>query len=176
MVRRTARASVAWILASAISGVAGIHAEDAPDAPRTAGLVGAGWTYPTSASVDFGMITTRMPANFECQSPCRFHGLTVRGTAGLGGGEVALGYGSLVGETGGGTWLVRQVFFGYGIRAALLRTWGASTLDSDGATFAGVEGSFTIAQFGMKLGVFKRVETAPDQGDWRVFGGMGWGF
>jgi hypothetical protein len=34
----------------------------------------------------------------------------------------------------------------------------------------------SVAQFGMRLGLFRRVEPVAGQNDWRVFGGMGWGF
>ena len=176
MIRRAARAGIAWLFVLALFGSSRMRAEDAAEAPRTAGLIGAGWAYPTQASVDFGMIATRIPANFECHTPCRFHGVTLQGIAGFGGGELALGYGSLVGETGDGRWLLRRVFVGYGVRAAVVRTWGMSTLDPGGATFAGVEGAMTVAQFAVKLGVFRRVESSLGQGDWRVFGGAGWGF
>jgi len=160
----------------ALSAGVEVPAGDDPERSRTAGVLSATWSYPTKATLGFGVIATRMPANFECQTPCRFQGVTLQGTAGLGGGELAIGYGSLVGETGGGRWMLRRVFFGYGVRAAVVRTWGSSTLDPAGATFAGVEGALTIAQFGLKLGVFHRIEPVPGQTDWRIFGGAGWGF
>src|SRR5262245_64064628 len=109
-----------------------------------------------------------MPADFECKTPCLFHGVTLQVSAGLGGGELALGYGSLVGETGAGDWLLRRVFIGYGVRAAVVRTWGLSTLDPDGATFLGVEGALTVAQFGEKLGVFHGVPSVSGDGVWSV--------
>jgi len=174
--RRATRTRIAGLLVLALSGTATVRAEDAAEAPRTAGILGAYWGYPTNASLDFGVIATRMPANFECQTACLFHGVTIQGAAGLGGGEFAVGYGSLIGETGRGRWLLRHVFVGYGVRAAVVRTWGISTLDPDGATFVGVEGAMTVAQFGMRLGLFRRVEPVGGQEDWRVFGGAGWGF
>ena len=160
----------------ALSGAAAVRAEDAAEAPRTAGILGAYWGYPTKASLDFGVIATKMPANFECQTTCLFHGVTIQGAAGLGGGEISIGYGSLIGETGRGRWLLRRVFVGYGVRAALVRTWGISTLDPNGATFVGIEGAMSVAQFGMRLGLFRRAEPVAGQKDWQVFGGAGWGF
>ena len=158
------------------SGGGAVHAEDAGKALRTAGLVRAHWDYPANASIGFGVIATRMPANFECKTSCLFRGVTIQGAAGLGAGEFAIGYGSLVGETGRGEWLLRRVYVGYGVRAAVVRTWGANALENRGATFLGVEGAMTIAQFGLRLGVFHGVEPASGQGDWRAFGGLGWGF
>ncbi len=176
LVRRVAHACVAGIVVLTLSPFGDALAGDDAETTRTGGFLAALWSYPTKASLGFGVIATRMPANFECQTPCRFDGVTLQGTAGLGGGELALGYGSFVGETGSARWMLRRVFVGYGMRAAVVRTWGLSTLDPEGATFAGVEGALTIAQFGIKLGVFHRIESARGQPDWRVFGGAGWGF
>ena len=47
---------------------------------------------------------------------------------------------------------------------------------SEGDTFLGVEGAMAVAQFGLRLGVFQRVATSDGENDWRVFGGLGWGF
>ena len=176
MIDRVSSALLLAAVALTLSSATGVRAGDAPEASRTAGLIAAYWDYPTKASLGFGVVATRMPGNFECKTSCLFHGVTFQGAAGLGGGELALGYGSLIGETGSGAWLLRRVFVGYGVRAAVLRTWGLSTLESSGETFLGVEGAMTIAQFGMRLGVFHRVETVPGRSDWRVFGGAGWGF
>jgi hypothetical protein len=176
LVRRAPRTCLAGLMVLALSAAPSVRADDAADAPRTAGILGAYWGYPTKASLDFGVIATTMPANFECKTPCRFHGVTIQGAVGLGGGEFGLGYGSLIGETGRGRWLLRRVFLGYGVRAAVMRTWGTSTLDPDGATFVGIEGAMTVAQFGMRLGLFRRAEPVAGQKDWQVFGGAGWGF
>ena len=174
--RAEVRAFVCGLCLLVLSGTIWLSAEDSAEAPRTAGLIGAFWNYPTKATIGFGMIATRMPANFECHTACLFRGVTLQGSAGLGGGELALGYGSLMGETGRGNWLLRRAFVGYGVRASVVRTWGLSTLDPGGATFLGVEGAMTVAQFGIRLGVFHRVEPAAGQADWQVFGGAGWGF
>ena len=176
MLDPVSRALLHALVLIAFSGAIGVRADDLPAAPRTAGLIAAYWGYPTKATVGFGVIASRLPSNFECKTPCLFHGVTIQVAAGLGGGELALGYGSLVGETGSGAWLLRRAFIGYGVRAAMVRTWGLSTLDPSGATFVGVEGAVTVAQFGLRLGVFHRIPSVSGQDDWRVFGGAGWGF
>jgi hypothetical protein len=176
LVRRVIRACITGLVLLALSGRLSARAEDLNEGPRTAGLLAAFWGYPTKATVSFGVIAAQLPVAYECKTPCLFHGLTFQGAAGLGGGELALGYGSLIGETGGGEWLLRRVFVGYGVRAAILRSWGLSTLEPDGAAFAGVEGAMSIAQFGMRLGLFREIGSGAGQGEWRVFGGAGWGF
>lgn len=166
-------ASLALVLFAQLDAV---RAEDALPALRTGGLLRVHLDYPTKVSVGFGVIAARIPANFECKTSCLFHGMTLQGAAGLGGGELAIGYGSLVGETGHGDWLLRRVSIGYGVRAAVLRTWGDSPIDPHGGTFLGVEGEGAVAQFGVRLGVFRRVDPVYGERDWRVFGGAGWSF
>ena len=164
------------VLGTVLAATPGVAAQDAAPAMRTAGLLRIHWDYPAMASVGFGVIAGSMPANFDCKTPCHLDGVTVQGAAGLGGGELAVGYGNVVGESGRGDWLLRRVYVGYGVRAALLRTWGTSAPDPHGGTFLGVEGAATIAQFGVRLGVFRRVDPVSDRRDWRAFGGAGWNF
>jgi len=152
------------------------HADDAPAQRRTGGLIRAQWAYPSQATLTFGVVVTKMPGNFDCKSTCFFRGATIQGSAGIGAGEIAIGYGSLVGETGRGDWLLRRVYVGYGVRLALLRTWGTSELDPQGTTFWGVEGAFTISQFSVTFGAFRPTAPGDDPRSWRIFGGAGWGF
>jgi len=156
--------------------VSSARADDGKPALRTGGLLRVHWDYPAKASLGFGVILARMPESFDCKTTCQFRGATIQGAAGLGAGELAVGYGSLVGETGRGAWLIRHVYVGYGVRAVALRTWGSSTLDPEGSTFLGAEGAFTIAQFGVTLGAFRRLDPSPGDRSWRVMGGIGWGF
>jgi len=149
---------------------------DGLETSRTAGLLRVHWDYPAKASLGFGVVVAKLPSSFECHTSCLLRGMTIQGAAGFGSGELALGYGSLVGETGRGNWLLRRAFIGYGVRAAFVRTWGASTLDPQGETYLGVEGALVLAQFGLRLGVFRRADPVVGEKDWRVFGGMGWGF
>jgi hypothetical protein len=175
MSRRPAAARTAFLLALVLAGVAA-RAADAPDARRTGGLVRAQFGYPAQASLAFGVLVTKMPENFDCKTTCLFRGATVQGSAGTGAGEIAVGYGSLVGETGRGSWLLRRVYIGYGIRAALVRTWGMSNLYPHGVTFWGLEGAFTVSQLSLTLGVFRPTSPLDDGHSWRIFGGAGWGF
>ena len=173
MTGRTRAAAAALIIAASGSAFAD---GDLPDARRSGGLIRAHWDYPAEASVGFGVIVTRMPGNFDCKTTCNYRGATIQGSVGLGAGELAIGYGSVVGETGHGDWLLRRVFVGYGVRAALLRTWGESSLTPEGRTYWGVEGAFTLSQFNVMIGVFRPVSPSDDLRSWHVFGGAGWGF
>lgn len=176
MAERVAARLALGIAALVLFAPAAAAAEDAPNALRTGGLLRVHWDYPAKASLGFGVILARMPANFDCKTTCLYRGSTIQGAAGLGAGELAVGYGSMVAETGRGDWLLRHVYMGYGVRASLLRTWGSSTLDPAGATFLGVQGAFTVTQFSVTMGVYRRVTSVEGENGWRVFGGIGWGF
>lgn len=175
-IHRVTRVLASILLAFGLQGVVATRAGEPNETSVTAGLLRAQWDYPAQASLGFGVIAAKMPADFTCNTACPFRGVTFQGAAGLGGGELAIGYGSLVAETGHGDWLLRRVYVGYGVRAAVVRTWGANTLDPEGATFVGIEGAMTIAQFGMRLGVFHRFESVSGSADWQLFAGAGWGF
>jgi hypothetical protein len=176
--RRVARTISSLLAAVAVLTVDPAFAADADgeETTTTAGTLRVHWDYPAKASVGLGVVVAKLPSSFDCHTSCLLRGLTVQGAAGLGGGELAIGYGSLIGETGRGDWLLRHPFVGYGVRAAAVRTWGASTLDPHGETYVGVEGGMVIAQFGLRLGVFRRAEPIVGEKDWRVFAGAGWGF
>jgi hypothetical protein len=174
--RRIVHAVLPLLLAGAVPGLGPVLAQDAEPVTRTAGLIRATWDYPTQASVGFGVIAAKLPANFRCKAACLYHGATIQAAAGIGGGELAVGYGSIVGDVGSGSWLLRHPYVSYGVRAAAVRTWGTTTLDPSGATYLGVEGGVTVAQFSLRMGVFRRTETVYGEKDWRVFGGLGWGF
>ncbi len=165
------------IILAALCEVPSLAADDAPIALRSAGTFRVHLDYPAIVSVGFGVITARMPASYACDEACLFRGFTISGAAGPRAGEIALGYGSLAGETGRGRWMMRPAFVGYGVRAAVERTWGSGASDDHrGDTYVGVEGAFGVAQAGLRLGVFRRVGNVQGEGDWRVFGGIGWGF
>jgi hypothetical protein len=134
------------------------------------------WSYPQKLGGAIGAIVTRLPKDYDCTTTCLLRGLTVQGTAGLGGGGVALGYGSLVGETGASLRFIRHPYVGWGARAAYLRTWRGSELEPGGANFLGAEAGVTIAQFNLVVGVFHILGPERPGQDWRVFGGAGWGF
>jgi len=152
------------------------RAEEAPSERRTGGLLRAAWEYPAQAALTFGTIVTRMPSDFDCTTTCPYRGATVQGTVGMGAGQLAIGYGSLVGETGRGDWLLRRVYVGYGVRMALLRTWGTSELDPEGRTYWGLQGAFTISQFSLTFGAYRPTSPSDDVPSWQLFGGAGWGF
>lgn len=152
-----------------------VREHDADTSHRVYGLIRAGVHYPMQVAVASGIIVASLPRDFDCTTSCAMRGLTVQGALGPGGAEASIGYGSLVGETGGNRAFLRHVFVGYGVRASYLRTWGSSTL-SPGDDFVGVESAWTVSQFGLTVGVYHRVPGDDPGESWKVFGGLGWGF
>ncbi|HVQ34973.1 MAG TPA: hypothetical protein VMT33_03105 [Candidatus Bathyarchaeia archaeon] len=153
-----------------------VRAHDADRTRRIYGLARVHWDYPTELTGGSGILVTRLPKDYDCATTCPMRGFTVQGALGTGGAEASIGYASLVAETGRSRAFLRHVYVGYGIRAAYVRTWGSSNLSPEGDDFVGVQSGWTIAQFSVTFGVFRRVP-ASDPGDrTKVFAGIGWGF
>jgi hypothetical protein len=153
-----------------------VRAHDADRTRRVYGLARVHWDYPTELTGGSGILVTRLPKDYDCTTTCPMRGFTLQGALGTGGAEASFGYASMVAETGKSRAFLRHVYVGYGIRAAYVRTWGSSNLSPEGDDFVGVQSGWTIAQFSITFGVFRRVP-ASDPGDrTKVFAGIGWGF
>jgi hypothetical protein len=153
-----------------------VRAHDADRSRRVYGLARIHWDYPTELTGGSGILVTKLPRDYDCTTTCPMRGFTVQAALGTGGAEASFGYASMVAETGKSRAFLRHVYVGYGIRAAYVRTWGSSNLSPEGDDFVGVQSGWTIAQFSITFGVFRRVP-ASDPGDrTKVFAGIGWGF
>jgi hypothetical protein len=104
-----------------------------------------------------GSAGLRFGADKNAMSP------SMQAEAGLGGGRIAVGLDS----TGRGR-------FGYGFKAAVLRTWLEPIEADEDQTFLGVEGEFSIRRFLMNLGGYRRVGDGED--DWLLSAGLGFVF
>jgi hypothetical protein len=153
-----------------------VRARDADRERRVYGLARVHWDYPLKLTGGSGIFVTSLPRDYDCTTTCPMRGFTFQGAVGTGGGEASVGYASMVAETGRSRWFLRHVYVGYGVRAAYVRTWGASTLSPEGDDFLGLQTAFTIAQFSLTLGAFRRVPSDDPGSPTKVFGGIGWGF
>jgi len=153
-----------------------VRAHDADTMRRVYALGRVQIDYPRRLTASSGFIVTRLPRDFDCTTTCLIQGPTVHGTLGLSGAGLAVGYGSLVGETGASGSFLRHAFVGWGARAAYLRTWRGAWDAPEGADYAGVEAAATAAQFALTFGVYRHVGAGAPEADWRVFFGAGWGF
>lgn len=143
---------------------------------RREGTVAARYSYPERLSLSAGVLSHLQPRGYECTTACDFRGLFLQADVGTGGGSIGLGWASLVGERSVGKHLVRNVYVGYSVKGAILRTWGAAPLDPPGQTFAGIRTDFTISIACFRFGLFRRISETPDAPQWLISGGIGWGF
>lgn len=88
---------------------------------------------------------------------------SMQAEAGIGGGRIAVGFDS----TGEGR-------FGFGFKAAVLRTWLEPIEVDEDQTFLGVEGEVSIRRFLLNLGGYRRVGDGAD--DWLLSAGLGFVF
>ena len=93
------------------------------------------------------------------------------------GARSRVGYGKLIGGKQHREEFLSQIYVGWGIKAALLRTWAEqANLNPPNQSFLGLEGSATVINVNFSLGVFRHVGSSDADDDWRVTGGIGWGF
>ena len=143
---------------------------------RVVGLVSLSVDRPKGLSGSIGAIFAHPRRTDDCREVCLLRGPYLQADLGTTGGQLSVGYGSIVGDTGSKDSFVTAAYLAVGIEAAVLRTWGGSPLEPEAQTLAGIEGQLSIARVALKLGVFGRVSDA-DHGDrWVVTGGVGWGF
>jgi hypothetical protein len=88
---------------------------------------------------------------------------TFMAEAGIGGGKLSVGMDN-IGEGA----------FGYGVKAAFLRTW-IEPLDVDAdVSYLGVDGEFSVKRLIFSLGGYRRISSGDD--DWIVNAGLGFRF
>jgi hypothetical protein len=143
---------------------------------RRVGLLGARLSHPQQVVGSVGVMWVHQPPDFDCTTGCDFRGPLVEVEPGLAGMQIGAGYGVLVGDRRLNRFFMRRVFIGWGVKAALLRTWDNSTLDPAQQTFFGVEAQFTITQVNFRLGVMHNSWTEELEDPWLVTAGIGWGF
>lgn len=143
---------------------------------RVAGLTRFRVSFPQRASAAIGAMWVRQPARYDCSTVCEYKGLFVQAEPGLSGGELSAGYAVLMAEKGRNEHFLSKVYLGYGVKAALLRTWNDADLTPSDQTLLGMEGDFTIIHINFSLGLFRHVGSGEVDDPWVVAGGVGWGF
>ena len=143
---------------------------------RAFGLWRVAVSYPLSAAGSLGALVTSLPRTHDCRSLCELRGMTVHLSAGLTGGELALGWARVFAETGARRRLLATVPLAYGVRGALIRTWRHSPLDPAAQTLAGIEAALTITRVSFTLGAFVPVGGGPHHERRALAGSIGFGF
>ncbi len=143
---------------------------------RVVGLVSLSLDRPKGLTGSIGAVFAHPRRSDDCRDVCQLTGPYVQADVGTTGGQLSLGYGSIVGDTGSSDRFVTAAYLAVGIEAALLRTWRDSPLDPDTQTLAGLEGQLSVARVAFRLGVFYRLSDDAQSNRWVVTGGVGWGF
>lgn len=142
---------------------------------RVVGLWGAGISEEQVVSGSIGVLVARIPESFDCATTCEYSGPFAKLEPGLGAGKLSVGHARLVGEQRGHEHFLAHVFFGYGIKASVMRTWSERSSEPPGQTWLGVEADVTAVMVRFSLGLFHHV-SGDDDNRWLVSAGVGWGF
>ncbi len=152
-----------------------IASHDADTERRVLGLWGAGVSEEQVLSASVGLVVTDLPSSFDCSTTCQYTGFYAKIEPGLGAGKLSVGRADLVGEQRGSARFVRHVFFGWGVRASVMRTWSDRSSEPPGQTWLGVEADVTAVMVRFNLGLFRHV-SGDAEDDWLVSAGIGVGF
>jgi hypothetical protein len=153
-----------------------ILAEERDRPLRAMGFGRVRFSEPQRLSIGLGAIFARQPRGYHCHAVCAFKGWFVQAEPGYSGGQLSVGLGKLMAETGAEGRLLPQVHLAYGVRAALLRSWNGADLHPSDQTLAGIEGDFTVIGINFSLGAFRHVGSGDGDDGWVWSGGVGWGF
>jgi hypothetical protein len=143
---------------------------------RVFGLWRGAFSHPLSLSASLGAVVAGLPRTEDCRSLCELRGMTVHVSAGLTGGELAVGWAQLFAASDARRHFLTDVSLGFGVRAALVRTWGASRLEPPAQTLAGVETALTITRVSFTLGVLVPLAAGAEHHRRTVTGSVGFGF
>jgi hypothetical protein len=143
---------------------------------RAVALARVRLSFPQRVSATIGAVVARQPKSYDCTSVCEFRGLLLQAEPGLAGGQLAIGWADVMGESRGNEQFLSRVYLGWGVKAALLRTWGDADLTPPDQTLVGVEGEFTVIQINFSLGLLRALSPDDARDTWIVTGGIGWGF
>jgi hypothetical protein len=153
-----------------------ILARDQDQVRRVFGLAGLRYSHPEQVAGSFGLMFSRMPSDYECQTLCAFRGPYLQLQPGLGGGRLSVGWARLVGEKKTNKLILSDIYLGYGFKGAVLHTWGEPSREPTGQTYLGVEAEFTVVRVNFRLGYFRHIGGGEQIDPWRITWGFGWGF
>ena len=145
---------------------------------RWYGLMRIRWHDTQLFSAGLGAMLTKQPESMNCSIGCSISGWHFEVEPGIYGVQGGIGWGKLVGESGG-TRLMHTVHFGWNVRGVVLRTWGDSSLYPQSQTLVGVEGGLSIVRMNFSLGFLKSLYSGPGEeygDDWILTTGVGGGF
>jgi hypothetical protein len=143
---------------------------------RFVGVGRARMSHPQVLSIGIGTMIVRQPADWPCTAVCRYRGTLLQIEPGLGGAQASAGWATLMADRREGSTFLSRAYVGWGVKGAVLRTWGDAPLDPEDQTLIGVEGEFSVIGINFTLAVFRSLDESEGAEPWRLGGGLGWGF
>lgn len=89
----------------------------------------------------------------------------------------SLGWGKMIGSTGGTQRWMHTVYWGWAVRGIVVRQWGSdyAPLGFGPQTVLGLEGNLSIVRLNFTAGVLRSLSSVSNE-EWLVTGSLGWGF
>lgn len=153
-----------------------IIAEESSQTSRLIGLYRFAFSHPQTFTARVGTVLSRQPSSFRCTSTCDHIGPLFQVEAGTGSAQISAGYARIMGDRRKDGFFLTDVYVGFGVKGALLRTFGNTTHRHRNRTYVGVEGEFTITNVNFTAGAFYRVSDQNTDDHWLTVFGVGWGF
>lgn len=130
---------------------------------------------PLRLSVAAAGIYDRRGFRPECRLTCDLRGPMLQAEIGTGGAQIAFGYGAVVADRKRSPALAERVYVGIAVKAAVVRAWDGAGLGPEDRWLVGFELEGTITTVNFSLAALRDASGA-ERGDWRLAGGLGWGF
>ena len=146
---------------------------DGPTVDRRTPTLRARFAWPQQAAFAAGVLFHEQPEKITCDTVCRIRGWQLQGEVGSGGGQLAFGWATLAGQHDRRFDVLTRPYMAFAVRAALLRTWGTSTLQPRERTFAGLEGAWSVARVSLAFSVMRDLDSDRVGSRWLVGGGLG---
>lgn len=135
------------------------------------------WGYPLRWSAGFGAMLTEQPSDQDCSISCAVRGWHFEVEPAQYGIQGSLGWGKMIGSTGGTERWMHTVYWGWAVRGVVVRQWGSDygPLGFGPQTLLGIEGNLSIVRLNFTAGVLRSLSSVSNE-EWVLTGSLGWGF
>lgn len=135
------------------------------------------WGYPLRFSAGFGAMLTKQPSGQDCSISCSVRGWHFEVEPAQYGIQGSLGWGKMIGSTGGTERWMHSVYWGWAVRGVIVHPWGGDRrpLGQDQQTLVGIEGNLSIVRLNFTAGLLRSLSSVSNE-DWVLTGSLGWGF
>jgi hypothetical protein len=135
------------------------------------------WGYPLRWSAGIGGMLTEQPTDQDCSISCAVRGWHFEVEPAQYGIQGSLGWGKMIGSTGGTKRWMHTVYWGWAVRGVVVCQWGSDfgPLGVGPQTLMGIEGNLSIVRLNFTAGVLRSLSSVSSE-EWVLTGSLGWGF